>query len=85
MTCVSLRSGSASSGMCRSDHHPAAAAASRSAFVDAVSTLPSRENQGYGSATMQRLAETLGDKLIERPMKRYGVGGRQRTLGFARG
>src|SRR5579864_4422945 len=28
----------------------------RTAFVDAVSTLPSRQNQGYGSATMQRLA-----------------------------
>jgi aminoglycoside 2'-N-acetyltransferase I len=33
----------------------------RTAFVDAVSTLPSRQNQGYGSATMQRLAETIGD------------------------
>ena len=27
----------------------------------AVSTLPSRQNQGYGSATMQRLAEKIGD------------------------
>ena len=33
----------------------------RTAFVDAVSTLPSRQNQGYGSATMQRLAETIVD------------------------
>jgi GNAT superfamily N-acetyltransferase len=33
----------------------------RTAFVDAVSTLPSRQNQGYGSATMQRLAEEIGD------------------------
>ena len=33
----------------------------RTAFVDAVSTLPSRQNQGYGRATMQRLAETIGD------------------------
>ena len=33
----------------------------RTAFVDAVSTLPSRQNQGYGSATMQRLAEKIGD------------------------
>ena len=33
----------------------------RTAFVDAVSTLPSRQNQGYGSATMQRVAETIGD------------------------
>jgi aminoglycoside 2'-N-acetyltransferase I len=33
----------------------------RTAFVDAVSTLPLRQNQGYGSATMQRLAETIGD------------------------
>jgi aminoglycoside 2'-N-acetyltransferase I len=33
----------------------------RTAFVDAVSTLPSRQKQGYGSATMQRLAETIGD------------------------
>ena len=33
----------------------------RTAFVDAVSTLPSRQNQGYGSATMRRLAETIGD------------------------
>jgi aminoglycoside 2'-N-acetyltransferase I len=33
----------------------------RTAFVDAVSTLPSRQNRGYGSATMQRLAETIGD------------------------
>jgi GNAT superfamily N-acetyltransferase len=33
----------------------------RTAFVDAVSTLPSRQSQGYGSATMQRLAENIGD------------------------
>ena len=33
----------------------------RTAFVDAVSTLPSRQNQGYGSATMRRLAEGIGD------------------------
>jgi aminoglycoside 2'-N-acetyltransferase I len=33
----------------------------RTAFVDAVSALPSRQNQGYGSATMQRLAEEIGD------------------------
>jgi GNAT superfamily N-acetyltransferase len=33
----------------------------RTAFVDAVSTLPSRQNQGYGRATMQRLAEEIGD------------------------
>jgi aminoglycoside 2'-N-acetyltransferase I len=33
----------------------------RTAFVDAVSTLPSRQNQGYGSATMQCLAENIGD------------------------
>ena len=33
----------------------------RTAFVDAVSTLPSLQNQGYGSATMQRLAETISD------------------------
>ena len=31
------------------------------AFVDAVSTLPSRQNQGYDNATMQRLAEKIGD------------------------
>jgi len=33
----------------------------RTAFVDAVSTLPSRQNQGFGSATMQRVAEEMGD------------------------
>ena len=33
----------------------------RTAFVDAVSTLPSRQNQGYGSATMRCLAERIGD------------------------
>jgi GNAT superfamily N-acetyltransferase len=33
----------------------------RTAFVDAVSTLPSYQNQGYGSATMQRVAETISD------------------------
>lgn len=33
----------------------------RTAFIDAVSTLPSRQNQGYGSATMQRVAEGIGD------------------------
>jgi len=33
----------------------------RTAFVDAVSTLPSRQNQGYGSATMRRLAAEIGD------------------------
>ena len=33
----------------------------RTTFVDAVSTLPSYQNQGYGSATMRRLAETIGD------------------------
>ena len=33
----------------------------RTAFVDAVSTLPSYQNQGYGSATMRRLAESIGD------------------------
>jgi GNAT superfamily N-acetyltransferase len=33
----------------------------RTAFVDAVSTLPSRQNEGYGSATMRRLAEKIGD------------------------
>jgi GNAT superfamily N-acetyltransferase len=33
----------------------------RTAFVDAVSTLPSHQNQGYGRATMRRLAEHLGD------------------------
>jgi len=33
----------------------------RTAFVDAVSTLPSRQNEGYGSATMQCLAENIGD------------------------
>jgi aminoglycoside 2'-N-acetyltransferase I len=33
----------------------------RTAFVDAVSTRPSRQNQGHGSATMRRLAETIGD------------------------
>jgi len=33
----------------------------RTAFVDAVSTLPSRQSQGYGSATMQRLAEHIGE------------------------
>jgi GNAT superfamily N-acetyltransferase len=33
----------------------------RTAFVDAVSTLPSHQNQGYGSATMQYLAEKIGD------------------------
>ena len=33
----------------------------RTAFVDAVSTLPSRQNQGYGSMTMRRLAESIGD------------------------
>src|SRR4029077_3960511 len=33
----------------------------RTAFVDAVSTMPSRQNQGYGSATMRRLADEIGD------------------------
>ncbi len=33
----------------------------RTAFIDAVSTLPSRQNQGYGTATMQHLAENIGD------------------------
>jgi aminoglycoside 2'-N-acetyltransferase I len=33
----------------------------RTAFVDAVSTLPARQNEGYGSATMQHLAETISD------------------------
>ncbi|HTH07138.1 MAG TPA: GNAT family N-acetyltransferase [Ilumatobacteraceae bacterium] len=33
----------------------------RTAFVDAVSTLPSHQNQGFGSATMQCLAENVGD------------------------
>jgi aminoglycoside 2'-N-acetyltransferase I len=33
----------------------------RTAFVDAVSTLPSHQNQGYGSATMRRLADEVGD------------------------
>src|SRR6478736_3988271 len=33
----------------------------RTAFVDAVSTLPSRQTQGHGSATMQRLAEHIGE------------------------
>jgi GNAT superfamily N-acetyltransferase len=33
----------------------------RTAFVDAVSTLPSRQNQGYGSAVMQSLAVNIGD------------------------
>src|SRR6478736_3301925 len=37
----------------------------RTAFVDAVSTLPARQNEGYGSATMQRLAEAIGDYEIE--------------------
>lgn len=31
----------------------------RTAFVDAVSTLPSYQNQGYGSATMRRLADEI--------------------------
>jgi aminoglycoside 2'-N-acetyltransferase I len=34
------------------------------AFVDAVSTLPSRQNEGYGTATMQRLAETISEYKI---------------------
>jgi hypothetical protein len=33
----------------------------RTAFVDAVSTLPTRQNEGYGHATMQRLADNIGD------------------------
>ena len=33
----------------------------RTAFVDAVSTLPSHQNRGYGSATMRRLAESIDD------------------------
>jgi GNAT superfamily N-acetyltransferase len=33
----------------------------RTAFVDAVSTLPSRQNHGYGTATMRRLAERIAD------------------------
>src|SRR6516225_290124 len=33
----------------------------RTAFVDAVSTLPSRQHEGFGSATMQRLAENISD------------------------
>jgi aminoglycoside 2'-N-acetyltransferase I len=33
----------------------------RTAFVDAVSTLPSRQNEGFGSATMQCLAQSVGD------------------------
>jgi aminoglycoside 2'-N-acetyltransferase I len=33
----------------------------RTAFVDAVSTLPSRQNEGYGSAVMQSLAVNIGD------------------------
>jgi GNAT superfamily N-acetyltransferase len=31
----------------------------RTAFVDAVSTVPARQNQGYGSATMRRLAKEI--------------------------
>jgi aminoglycoside 2'-N-acetyltransferase I len=33
----------------------------RTAFVDAVSTLPAHQHRGHGSATMQRLAESIGD------------------------
>ncbi len=33
----------------------------RTAFVDAVSTLPSHQNQGHGSATMRRLADEIAD------------------------
>ena len=33
----------------------------RTAFVDAVSTLPSRQMQGFASATMRCLAEHIGD------------------------
>jgi aminoglycoside 2'-N-acetyltransferase I len=33
----------------------------RTAFVDAVSTLPSHQNRGYASATMRRLADVIGD------------------------
>ncbi len=36
----------------------------RTAFVDAVSTLPSRQNQGFGTATMRRLAEGIADYSI---------------------
>jgi aminoglycoside 2'-N-acetyltransferase I len=33
----------------------------RTAFVDAVSTLPTYQGRGYGSATMSRLASEIGD------------------------
>ena len=33
----------------------------RTAFVDAVSTHPSRQNEGFGSATMQCLADNVGE------------------------
>jgi aminoglycoside 2'-N-acetyltransferase I len=33
----------------------------RTAFVDAVSTLPQYQGRGYGSATMRRLAASIGD------------------------
>jgi hypothetical protein len=33
----------------------------RTAFVDAVSTLPSRQGEGYGTTTMQRLAKEIPD------------------------
>jgi GNAT superfamily N-acetyltransferase len=34
------------------------------AFVDAVSTLPSRQDEGYGTATMQRVADSIGEYKI---------------------
>jgi GNAT superfamily N-acetyltransferase len=33
----------------------------RTAYVDAVSTLPSAQGLGYGTATMRRLAATIDD------------------------
>jgi aminoglycoside 2'-N-acetyltransferase I len=36
----------------------------RTAFVDAVATLPSHQNRGYATATMRRLAEEIGDHEI---------------------
>ena len=36
----------------------------RTAYVDAVSTLPEHEGRGHGSAVMRRLADEIGDHAI---------------------